>query len=195
MNVIDMILLMLFQMYSMDFGYATNYNFSRSCKDKDIATTPVGRFKTSVRERAIRAMTGRQSGEKSYSDKGATMQVFVEFLAGIEDPQHRSRIEDVLHWVSKQFPRLKPKIAWRQPMFTDHGTFIIAFSVAKHHMSVAPERVAIDRFAADILQSGYDYSKELIRIPWNSAVDYSLLSKMIEFNILDKADYQKFWRK
>ena len=31
-------------------------------------------------------------------------------------------------------------------MFTDHGTFIIGFSIAKHHLAVAPERVVIQHF-------------------------------------------------
>ncbi|NRG47411.1 iron chaperone, partial [Bacillus sp. CRN 9] len=30
---------------------------------------------------------------------------------------------------------------------------------------------------------------------WDSPVDFSLLEKMIEFNILDKADCSTFWRK
>ncbi|MCQ4950818.1 hypothetical protein NE646_14380, partial [Bittarella massiliensis] len=41
------------------------------------------------------------------------------------------------------FPDLTPKIAWNQPMFTDHGTFIIGFSAAKAHLAVAPERAGI----------------------------------------------------
>ncbi|CAK6470237.1 hypothetical protein BFRIG_00197 [Peribacillus frigoritolerans] len=68
------------------------------------------------------------------------MEVFAEFLANIDNPQHRERTEEVLAWVTKKFPHLMPKIAWNQPMFTDHDTYIIGFSVAKHHLAVAPER-------------------------------------------------------
>lgn len=88
-----------------------------------------------------------------------------------------------------------PKIAWNQPMFTDHGTFIIGFSIAKHHLAVAPERAGIIRFSDEIVQAGYEHTKELIRIRWDGPVDYSLLEKMIEFNIMDKADCSTFWRK
>jgi uncharacterized protein YdhG (YjbR/CyaY superfamily) len=123
------------------------------------------------------------------------MDDFEGFLAKIGDPQHRARTKEVLGWVSNKFPYLLPKMAWNQPMFTDHGTFIIGFSVAKHHMAVAPERVGIDHFSDAIVQVGYDHTKELVRIPWNSPVDFSLLEKMIEFNILDKADCSTFWRK
>ena len=123
------------------------------------------------------------------------MEVFVEYLARIDNPQHRARMEEVLEWVTKRFPNLLPKIAWNQPMFTDHDTFIIGFSVAKQHMAVAPERAGINHFSDEIVQAGYDHTKELIRIRWDSPVDLSLLEKIIEFNILDKAECSTFWRK
>ncbi|TLS51689.1 iron chaperone [Paenibacillus antri] len=123
------------------------------------------------------------------------MEVFGEFLERMPNPQHRARTEEVLGWVRKRFPNLLPKVAWNQPMYTDHGTFIIGFSVAKQHLAVAPERAGIVRFTDDIVQAGYDHSKELVRIPWDRPVDFSLLENMIEFNILDKADCSTFWRK
>jgi len=80
-------------------------------------------------------------------------------------------------------------------MFTDHDTFIVAFSVAKHHLAVSPERAALDHFSADIEKAGHDRSKELLRFQWDSPVDFPLLEKMIQFNISDKADCKTFWRK
>lgn len=123
------------------------------------------------------------------------MEVFAEYLAHIDNLQHRARMEEVLGWVTKKFPNLIPKIAWNQPMFIDHGTFIIGFSAAKHHMAVAPERAGINRFSDDIVHAGLDHSKELVRFRWDSLVDLSLLEKMIEFNILDKEECSTFWRK
>ena len=93
------------------------------------------------------------------------------------------------------FPQLVPKIAWNQPMFTDHGTFIIGFSAAKQHLAVAPERAGIERFSQEIKQAGYDHTKELIRIRWDGPVDYSLLERLIAFNLLEKVDCSTFWRK
>lgn len=123
------------------------------------------------------------------------MEAFEEFLARIDNPQHRARTEEVLGWVSARFPNLAPVMKWNQPMFTDHGTFIIGFSVAKHHMAVAPERAGILRFSDEIVQAGYDHTNELVRLPWDRPVDFSLLEKMIEFNMMDKADCSTFWRK
>ncbi|EMS72803.1 iron chaperone [Ruminiclostridium cellobioparum] len=123
------------------------------------------------------------------------MEVFAEYLSRIDNPQHRARVEEVLSWIIKRFPDLVPKIAWNQPMFTDHGTFIIGFSTARQHLAVAPERAGINHFSDEIVQAGYNHSKELVRIPWDGPVDLALLEKIIEFNILDKTGCSNFWRK
>lgn len=123
------------------------------------------------------------------------MEVFAEFFAGIDDPLHRERTEEVLTWIKNKYPQLETVIKWKQPMFTDHATYIIGFSVSKKHLAVAPENVTITHLEDDIVKAGYDYTKEIIRIPWIGTVDYSLLEKMIEFNINDKANCTTFWRK
>ena len=122
------------------------------------------------------------------------MEVFEEFLARIDNPDHLHRTEEVLAWVMEKFPSLTPKIAWNQPMFTDHGTFIIGFSVSKQHLAVAPEKACIDHFLDEIVQAGHDHTKELVRFKWKSPFDFSLLERMIVFNREDKADCSTFWR-
>ncbi|RPF50660.1 iron chaperone [Aquisalibacillus elongatus] len=122
------------------------------------------------------------------------METFEEFLANIEKTSHRERLEEIFNWLDHKYPQLEKAIKWNQPMYTDHGTFIIAFSVAKKHMSVAPEAVTIKHLEEDIKKAGYDYTKQIIRIPWKSDLNYSLLEKMIEFNIEDKAEHTSFWR-
>jgi len=122
------------------------------------------------------------------------MNEFAAYLAKIDDPDHCDRVEEVLKWVTASYPQLVPRVAWNQPMFTDHGTFIIAFSTAKKHMAVAPEKAAIDRFEQDIKAGSHSSTKQLIRMSWDRPVDYVLLGKLIEFNMEDKADYDKFWR-
>lgn len=123
------------------------------------------------------------------------MDIFTEYLSSIDHPQHRARTEEVFDWVTSKYPNLAHKIAWNQPMFTDHGTFIIGFSVSKKHLAVAPEKAGMEHFSEEIEQAGYDHTKELIRIPWDDPVDYALLQKLIEFNMLDKAECTTFWRK
>lgn len=123
------------------------------------------------------------------------MDVFDKYLTTIDNPDNRARTAEVLRWVGETFPSLSPRIAWNQPMFTDHGTYIIGFSVSKRHLAVSPERQGILQFAERIAQAGYDCSKMLFRIGWNSQVDYGLLKTIIAYNMRDKADCQTFWRR
>ena len=123
------------------------------------------------------------------------MDIFSEFLARIEHPQHRARTKEVLDWVKREFPNLEPRVAWKQPMFTDHGTFIVGFSVSKQHLAVSPERAGMERFTGEIAETGYGQSKMLFRIKWEQAVNYPLLHRIISFNRVDKAECKTFWRK
>lgn len=79
-------------------------------------------------------------------------------------------------------------------MFTDHGTFIIGFSRAKHHLSFGPEEVVINMFLDDIKKSGYGYTKGLVKIKWSEEIDYRLIKRIIDFNITDKAECTTFFR-
>jgi uncharacterized protein len=123
------------------------------------------------------------------------MNVFSTYLAGIDHPDHRSRMEEILSWVAETFPQMEPSIKWNTPMFTDHGTFIIGLSTAKHHVSVAPEEITMTHFADRIKEAGYSATKGLFRIPWKDPVNYGLLEEIIAYNIQEKAEINSFWRK
>ncbi|HSK67871.1 MAG TPA: iron chaperone [Candidatus Limnocylindria bacterium] len=122
------------------------------------------------------------------------MEEFKPFLDKLENPLHRARAEEVFSWIIAHFPGLGRRLGWNQPMFTDHGTFIVSFSAAKHHLAVAPEPAAMERFAQDIGKAGYSASMMLYRVPWDKPMDYELLRRIIEFNITDKKDVKTFWR-
>jgi uncharacterized protein len=126
---------------------------------------------------------------------GNIMETFADFIAQIDDPNHRERTKEVLDWVTQKYPHMQHKIGWNQPMFTDHGTFIVGFSVTKKHLAVSPERAGIINFSDEIVKAGYEHSKDLMRFPWGKPTDYNLLQRMIEFNIKEKADMTAFWRK
>lgn len=123
------------------------------------------------------------------------MELFEEYLTKIENETHRSRMREVLTWVKDTFPTLAPKIAWNQPMFTDHGTFIMGFSATKQHFAVSPEAQGIVAFSNDIAKSGYNQTSNLFRIQWDDPVDFPLLGRIIRYNIEDKKDCTTFWRK
>lgn len=122
------------------------------------------------------------------------MKDFQMFLDDIANLEKRNRMEDVINYVKKKFPQLKEEIKWNQPMFTDNGTYIIGFSIAKGHIAVAPEPAVIKLFQKDIENAGYTFTQGLYRIKWKDKIDYNLLDKMIAYNIEDKKDSTTFWR-
>ncbi len=75
--------------------------------------------------------------------KEEDMDVFKDYLSSIDSPDHRLRMEEILSWTADQFPNLEAQIKWNTPMFTDHGTFIIGFAAAKHHVSVSPKKLEL----------------------------------------------------
>lgn len=117
-----------------------------------------------------------------------------EYLCSIQNEVNRKRVEEVLNWVEKTFPELDFRIAWNQPMYTHKDTYIIGFSVSKQHMAVSPEQKGIEVFSEAIHQAGYLHTKMLVQFPWNKPIDWSLLKEMIQYNIVDKANWTKFWR-
>ncbi len=117
-----------------------------------------------------------------------------EFLATIPDDDNRERMVDVLVWVGLTYPVLKLRIAWNQPMFTHHGTYIIGFSAASKHMAVAPERATMIRFEPIMRERGTDFGKMFARQPWNKPFDYELLDAFIQHQLAEKQDITSFWR-
>lgn len=123
-----------------------------------------------------------------------SMETFEDFLTKIDVPENQKRTEEVLTWIAEEFDQLNQEIKWNQPMFTDHGTYIIGFSVAKKHLAVAPEKVAITHFKDEIKKAGFEHTEQLIRMPWNKPIDFELLKKIVVFNIEDKKECTTFWR-
>lgn len=122
------------------------------------------------------------------------MKNFKEFLNKIDEPDKREHLESILNYIKEGFPQLKEEIKWSQPMFSDHGTFIIGFSIAKGHIAIAPESKVIELFNKEIKEAGYSHTKELFRIKWSDEIDFELLKKIIAYNIEDKKDMTKYWR-
>lgn len=123
------------------------------------------------------------------------METFDEFLLKIDNVDHYNRTKEVLSWVMETYPQLAYRLAWNQPMFTHHGTFIIAFSLAKNHLAVTPEQAGIAHFKKEFEREGLSYTSMIVRFPWNKPVNYELIAMMIEFNLEDKKDCTTFWRK
>ena len=117
-----------------------------------------------------------------------------EYLETIPNDDNRARMVDVLVWVGLTYPELELRIAWNQPMFTHHGTYIIGFSAASKHMAMAPERATMIRFEQVMRERGTDFGKMFARQPWNKPFDYELLDAFIQHQLAEKQDITSFWR-
>lgn len=122
------------------------------------------------------------------------METFEDYLIKMTNEDQSNCLKEVLDWIKTTFPQLETRIAWNQPMFTDHGTFIIGFSVASKHFSVSPEVQGIKEFSKDIETSGYTQTSNLFRVKWTDSIDYDLLKRIIQYNIDDKVGCITFWR-
>lgn len=126
---------------------------------------------------------------------GTTMNTFQDYLNTIEVHEKRARMEEIFDWIYKNYPQLNGVIKWNQPMFVHDNTFIIGFSIAKNHISFTPEEYTINMFSKDIKDSGYEHTKGLAKIKWEDEIDFNLLKRIIDFNIVDKKGCTTFFRK
>ena len=117
-----------------------------------------------------------------------------EYLETIPNDDNRARMVDVLVWVGLTYPELELRIAWNQPMFTHHGTYIIGFSAASKHMAMAPERATMIRFEPVMRERGTDFGTLLARQPWTKSFDYELLDAFIQHQLTEKQEVTSFWR-
>lgn len=60
------------------------------------------------------------------------------------DPILKDKIVSIFEFIEEKFPELVLEIKWNEPMFLFNNSFIIAFSVWKNHVSISPEKYAID---------------------------------------------------
>ncbi len=122
------------------------------------------------------------------------MSEFDEWLAALGDEAKAAKLTEVFGWIERTFPQLERAVKWKQPMYTNEGTFIIGFGPYAKYFAVSPEAYTLEKFLPEIEQAGYTSTVNFIRIPWGGDVDLGLLEKLIDFNIADKAGYAKFWR-
>lgn len=122
------------------------------------------------------------------------MTTFSDFLDTIDDPIKRRKLESILQYIKDEFPHLKEVIKWHQPMFTDHDTFIIGFSIAKQHIAIAPEPTVIQTFLEEIEKAGYTHTAQIFKIKWSDDIDFELLKSIAAYNIFEKKDMTLFWR-
>ena len=86
------------------------------------------------------------------------------FLSNFKNPILKFKLEPIFEQIQKEFQNLTVELKWNQPMFIMNGTFIIGFSVAKNHISIAPEAVTMAIFTNDINAANYEATNNLFKI-------------------------------
>lgn len=86
------------------------------------------------------------------------------FLSNFKNPILKFKLEPIFEQIQKEIPNLTVELKWNQPMFIMNGTFIIGFSVAKNHISIAPEAVTMAIFTNDINAANYEATNNLFKI-------------------------------
>ena len=122
------------------------------------------------------------------------MTIFEDYLATLEKSEQREKIATLLTWIAQHYPDLTPVIKWKQPMFIEHGTYIIGLSASKHHFSLSPEAKTIRLFEDEIKAADYETTINTIKIKWTQPLDFELFKKMIDYNRTDKKEMTQFWR-
>lgn len=102
-------------------------------------------------------------------------------------------MRELLEWMVENHPELETCIAWNQPMFTHHGTFIVGFSASKAYLSGAAEDVVLERMRADFTAAGYKCLKRTVNFPPSKPLPFDLPNRAIAEQIELKKGVTSFW--
>lgn len=115
------------------------------------------------------------------------------YFDSISNDEHRQQFIELCDWLLEKFPQLEPVIKWNQPMFLHHGTFIIGFTVATHHINVGPEPRAFMRVLGEINTKKIKHGTKTYHQPFDKPFDYALLERIVSETLEDKREITSFW--
>ncbi|OTA25564.1 hypothetical protein B9G54_07360 [Alloscardovia macacae] len=119
---------------------------------------------------------------------------FAEYLEGPRVPDTtRELLREVLSWMCTTHPELETRIAWNQPMFTHHGTFIVGFSASSKHLSFAPEVPVLEQLRSAFSERGYKCLKKTVNLPLSLSLPFDLLDEAVAAQMELKKDVTSFW--
>ncbi|BDP73933.1 hypothetical protein EfmAA96_17180 [Enterococcus faecium] len=122
------------------------------------------------------------------------MEKFQPIINQIKEKEHQQKIKDLFAKITETYPQLDTTVKWTGCQLMEVIFGIIAFSFAKNHFSIAPEKAAIRALEKNIQEAGYVYTDNVIKVPWKSVINWELIEQLISFNIEDKKGHDKFWR-
>lgn len=105
------------------------------------------------------------------------------YLADLS-PAAADTIRAMVDCVLGQFPELTLKIAWNVPQLQLGKQYVMGFSAAKRHLSVAPWSAEVMRRFSDRLQQ-YDPTDNLFRVPLDWQPDAELLHDLVRARLAE----------
>ena len=108
---------------------------------------------------------------------------FDQYLASLS-PSAAATMRSMVDCVLGQFPELTLKIAWNVPQLQLGKQYVMGFSAATRHLSVAPWSAGVMRRFADRLQQ-YDPTDNLFRVPPDWQPDAELLHDLVRARLAE----------
>ncbi|MGO4937544.1 iron chaperone [Fundicoccus sp. Sow4_H7] len=122
------------------------------------------------------------------------MATYEEVLDKIANEKHREYFEAVIAWVQENYPKFNMAIKWSQPLFEFNNSFIIGFTANKHHLSVTSEKGLMAQVNDKVEAAGYATTAMSYKVPWDAKFNYDLLDELIQIQLNDKKDLNRYWR-
>lgn len=115
------------------------------------------------------------------------------FLNEISNEKLRIKLNEIIEWIEEKYSDFNLEYKWNQPMFVNHGTYILGLSVSKKHLGVGLEALIMEHFKSSLEERHIEHGKMIFRIKEDDEVDYNLLSTIIDYIVIFKKDVKSFW--
>lgn len=120
------------------------------------------------------------------------MEAYKKYIENNIENINIDKLKEIIRWIQLEYPDFEIMIKWNQPMYVYKETFIVGFSLAKNHITVAFEKVVFNEFL-DELKKMYDTNKGTYKVKKEERFDKDLLKRMIEHTLVIKEGHNKFW--
>jgi uncharacterized protein YdhG (YjbR/CyaY superfamily) len=117
--------------------------------------------------------------------KTATPKNIDEYIAGFPRGVQETlqKIRDIIRDAA---PDAEETIKYRMPTFVLHGN-LVHFAGFQKHIGFYPTPSAIEAFSGEL--AGYESAKGSVQFPLNKSAPFSLIRKMIEYEIIFRCNY------
>ncbi|UUX33855.1 iron chaperone [Fundicoccus culcitae] len=122
------------------------------------------------------------------------MTSYQDILNKISEPTQKEHFQNLVDWVQTQHPDFDQSIKWSQLLFEYNGTFIVGFKPTKNFVSVTSEKGLMAKFADKVEAAGYTATDMTYKVPWTAPFNFDLLEELIQIQLEDKKDLNKYWR-